>query len=541
MTIQRIPQYPYPPSDIKDKAASDYLRRLYTSLANQARMRGNDFDILQLSNVSWVDVRKHGSFSAAIDAIGSTEAILLIPDEQAVSADKTVPSNVTLLFTHGGSLNIADAKTVTINGHVEAGLYQIFKWTGTGKVIFGASAVKEVSSEWWGAKFNNDPADAASNTSAITAALAAFDVLSLSPGTIYIDGPIPPLSNKVISGKGQFRSIIRLADSAPNGTDVLTLLQENELRDFRIWGNWDGIATGLLGIGIRLEDTVTTRSEMNVVEDIYVSDFKEHCIYGHNLGYTKFNNVKCHLSDLEPLSLEGDPGNFCTTVEIKGESVFSNSNTYGMRLKNCIMLNLSFISEDTKGVLIEGPSNNTIVFETCYWEQARGTIPYIINITGGGAGVSVLNSYLGMLTTTAAIQGAAAMYRCIAINNQNGTGQVLIDANLGNWAIIDRGMEDWIAPTLLNSWINYGSPYIEAGYFKDVWGMVHLRGMVKNGTMGQAIFTLPLGYRPPGGSHFPVASNDAWGEAYIDISGNVIPAAGSNAWFCLNGIIFRPV
>lgn len=97
----------------------------------------------------WIDVEDYASFAAAIDAIGATERTLLISEEKAVADDKTVPSNVTLKFLQGGSLNIANTKTVTINGHVEAELYQIFK--GDGSVSFGTGSVKEVYPEWWGA------------------------------------------------------------------------------------------------------------------------------------------------------------------------------------------------------------------------------------------------------------------------------------------------------------------------------------------------------------------------------------------------------
>lgn len=97
----------------------------------------------------WIDVEDYASFITAIDAIGATERTLLIASEKAVADDKTVPSNVTLKFLQGGSLNIANTKTVTINGHVEAELYQIFK--GAGSVVFGLGAVEGVHPHWWGA------------------------------------------------------------------------------------------------------------------------------------------------------------------------------------------------------------------------------------------------------------------------------------------------------------------------------------------------------------------------------------------------------
>lgn len=59
--------------------------------------------------------------------------------------------------------------------------------------------------------------------------------------------------------------------------------------------------------------------------------------------------------------------------------------------------------------------------------------------------------------------------------------------------------EPWIAPTLLNSWVRYdaASPaYNTPGYYKDRWGWVHLRGLVKSGANSTVIFTLPATHKP---------------------------------------------
>lgn len=60
---------------------------------------------------------------------------------------------------------------------------------------------------------------------------------------------------------------------------------------------------------------------------------------------------------------------------------------------------------------------------------------------------------------------------------------------------VDSG---WIAPTLTNSWVNYGSGYELAGY-RLIGNQMHLRGTLKNGVVGSAILTLPVGFRPTAG------------------------------------------
>ena len=100
-------------------------------------------------------------------------------------------------------------------------------------------------------------------------------------------------------------------------------------------------------------------------------------------------------------------------------------------------------------------------------------------------------------------------------------------------------LEQWNAPTLLNSWVNKGSPVNPTGYWKDPFGVVHLRGVVKSGTVGQAIFTLPIGYRPANDELYAVVSNDVFGSCNVTSAGNVVAYTGSNVYFCMDGITFR--
>lgn len=94
----------------------------------------------------------------------------------------------------------------------------------------------------------------------------------------------------------------------------------------------------------------------------------------------------------------------------------------------------------------------------------------------------------------------------------------------------------FIAPTLINSWVNYGSGFNIAGYIKDIFGFVHLRGLVRNGS--GAIFTLPAGYRPAYRQLCAVQSWDNIGRCDVTTGGNVTMAVGSNGWFSLDTVIF---
>ena len=120
------------------------------------------------------------------------------------------------------------------------------------------------------------------------------------------------------------------------------------------------------------------------------------------------------------------------------------------------------------------------------------------------------------------------LFRNLA-NIQKTTAQV-VNANVSQ--------PPWVAPSMLNSWVSYGSISYDPKYSKDEMGVVRLRGMIKSGTVTAAAFVLPAGYRPTQTIRFSVASNSLFGMCTVDSSGNVVPQVGSNTSFSLEGVEF---
>lgn len=138
----------------------------------------NTHKIFRLSSFS--------SLSAAIASIGSTSATLYIDKNVSVSVDTTFPTTVSVQIEKGNILTIATTKTLTINGPLDAGLYQIFSCTGTGTVAFGSGSIKELQVAWFG-----------SNTTAITTALNAApsgSTVRFNAGQSYIFSPTTTLT-----------------------------------------------------------------------------------------------------------------------------------------------------------------------------------------------------------------------------------------------------------------------------------------------------------------------------------------------------------
>lgn len=92
-----------------------------------------------------------------------------------------------------------------------------------------------------------------------------------------------------------------------------------------------------------------------------------------------------------------------------------------------------------------------------------------------------------------------------------------------------------------NSWVNFATYYQSAAFYKDVEGVVHLKGLVKNGVVNwqYPIFVLPPGYRPLQASAHVVVSNNALGRVTVSNNGNLAVDFGSSAFVSLDGITFR--
>ena len=126
-------------------------------------------------------------------------------------------------------------------------------------------------------------------------------------------------------------------------------------------------------------------------------------------------------------------------------------------------------------------------------------------------------------------------------------------------------LEDWQTPVLENGWTAWGNGYPSAAYRRE-GKKIYLRGVVKSGTIGSAIFTLPEGFRPAnpliltgavqltsrntgtpntGTSHFHASyTTDNGQRMNIGTNGAVAlhnPGSvtiGANQYFSLDGVMF---
>lgn len=169
-----------------------------------------------------------------------------------------------------------------------------------------------------------------------------------------------------------------------------------------------------------------------------------------------------------------------------------------------------------------------------YWVAAQ----YALGTAQGSGDLTV--SYKGYVVartdTLLTVTGGAdyALYNGTITNPYYSKASSPVGFPLGaNW---------WIAPTLGSGWVNFGSGYAGAGYFRDSNGFVHLQGLIKSGTGApNVIFNLPAGYRPLNDLLLVSVSNtssDLLGTIKITSTGDVTETSGGNSYLSLNNISF---
>lgn len=155
----------------------------------------------RLGKEIWVGSPGYGNtIYDALIALDDAQVTLRVPaGTHAITSDLSIPANVNLQPTRGAVFNIADTKTLTINGGLDAGLYQIFS-CGTGKVVFGAGSVKQVIPQWWGA-VGDGTTDC---TAAMKACFNAYLATYIPPGSYKLNGDVSRTATGSWSIRGEY-------------------------------------------------------------------------------------------------------------------------------------------------------------------------------------------------------------------------------------------------------------------------------------------------------------------------------------------------
>lgn len=167
-------------------------------------------------------------------------------------------------------------------------------------------------------------------------------------------------------------------------------------------------------------------------------------------------------------------------------------------------------------------------------------------------GVTVKNPYDASGTLTFGFHNPSGFADGVARIRVGGSGQAAING-FRILGVADRLLlgidnngnmetESLKLANLAGGWSQY-SGFETCGYWKDPFGVVHVQGLIRNGTttQGTRLFTLPTGYRPSSTALFIChAATSQYARVDVSSSGDVtLNSSGVGSYISLAGITFK--
>jgi hypothetical protein len=251
-------------------------------------------------------IQRAANFAA--DPTATSHTLCFPPGTYLLKSPSQLPDNVTLHFQNGAMLHIADAVTLTIPGPVEAGLWPIFLFSGSGKVKWGS--VKQALEQAW---FGSDERALHKAVEALSAG-RRWHLCGLESGFYTLQTRLDLPYGVEMFGDGAERTLIEAdvdGDGAIYVDDDGGLLGTNAvnatmLRDFKVFGK-HGENSGSRTTG---------------------------GIWLYNVGYTKISNV---ISEFFTTEVFSSPGPLASNgQETQLRAGFRLSGVVNVELDNCV-------------------------------------------------------------------------------------------------------------------------------------------------------------------------------------------------------------
>ena len=224
----------------------------------------------------------------------------------------------------------------------------------------------------------------------------------------------------------------------------------------------------------------------------------------------------------------------------------------------CVM-QFAIYDAPTGGTLLWTETNNAVQVKKGLFSLLLGGIsplgPNIFNTPNRFLGVKVgadaeMTPRQQIVSSAFAFKAATADMAATAVNAL--MANTVPDGSITTTKIADGAVtaskiasSDWVAASYQNGWQDYAPQWQGARFYKDILGIVHIQGMVKNvgGDSTAVIFTLPVGYRPA-----KVLANSAIAATQgivvpilLDVcpDGSVVPEGTISNWLGFSDVTFR--
>lgn len=229
----------------------------------------------------------YSTINLAISGCSTAQVNLVVsPGTHTLTASATIPATLNVIFYKGAIIATTSTYTLTINGSIRAGHFQIFSaFTTTYNVILGTK-VREAYPEWWGAAGDGTTDDVVPMHCCLQS--GANEIL-LSAKTYYIGGTGFTLTTNRTIVKGQgIESALYFNPSAANCE--LFYSDENldniEFRDF--YCKFQNAGSKAAGTAFQFTSNVNSVKWHN----IYISDFTAYGINRDSGMYDLIDNCR---------------------------------------------------------------------------------------------------------------------------------------------------------------------------------------------------------------------------------------------------------
>ncbi len=367
-------------------------------------------------SVPWVSAGAYASINAAITAIGSTPAVLVVSSPINLVGTTATPSTLLLVILKGGYIVQTGAYTLTINGGLVCGRWLAFSGVSSGQIKFGPAAIEYVCPEWWYGPLVGTGVDAQPY---ITCAINALEIdatygtgstgiLDLATG-VYSIGSTITISQYMwltIRGKGKRSSILRWIGGASVPVILISDPIDWEwsvvLRDFGITQPTPNSPGGV--IGVKIGDTGGDAAIVGtLLDNLYISNVDTGVLMVGEADQTTLN--KCIIFDCQSYSVrsiaaDGSPADVSITdCELKGNAyhIWSDQGVNWKITGGAIQGNYAY------GIWLDGhttPFIGSIYMESHYAGQV---IHVAYNYSNGG-----YNGMNGGTITTMIITGGSS-------------------------------------------------------------------------------------------------------------------------------------